>query len=164
MNLRTVATPLSIGSSLLLCVTGCGLLLGWRGGLMDPLHEIVSLFFLLGLALHLVVHRKATFAHLKRPVGAGLAAVFALLSVVAVLSLSGGHSRVDPHFSARRSMEILLDAPLPDLARLTRRPESDLRRILSEHGVVRLEPGASLRQLAGANRVDPEEALSSVLR
>lgn len=164
MNLRTIATPLTIGSAILLCVTGCCLLLRLRGGLMDPLHEIASIFFLFGSALHLVVNKNATLAHLKRPIGALLASVFALLSVVALLSLSRGQDHFDPHFQARRSMEILLDAPLPDLARLTRRSESDLHRILSDRGLARIEPNATLGDLARTNGMDPREALAIVLR
>lgn len=164
MNLRAVSTPLTIGSSILLCVTGCCLLLRLRGGLVDPLHEIASIFFLLGVALHLVVHAKATLAHLKRPIGMAMAAAFTLPSLVAVLSLSGGQERRDPRFQAHRSMELLLDAPLSDLARLTRRPESDLHRILSRRGAPTLGPEASLRDFARANGMDPEEALSIVLQ
>lgn len=50
MKLRGIATPLTIGSFILVCVTGLCLLFGLRGGLIDPLHELSSIVLVIGVA------------------------------------------------------------------------------------------------------------------
>lgn len=162
MKLRALATPLTLAASIPLCVTGLCLLLGWRGGLVDPVHEVSSLLFLAGLALHVAVNGRATLAHLKRPLGRWLCAGLALLTLLTLGSMGHGEGS-NPHAQARRAMELMLDADLPTLARLTRRPEADLQQALAREGVGRVAPGASLRTLAQANGRDPRHLLGAVL-
>lgn len=162
MKLRDMATPLTLASSIPLCVTGLCLLLRFRGGLIDPLHEISSLLFLVGLGLHVAANGRATLKHLKRPLGLGLSAVLTLLTLLALGSMAHEDGR-SPHVQARRSVELMLDADIPTLARLTRRSEAELLRALAQAGAVRIEPGATLRAVAGANHQEPMHLLGTVL-
>jgi uncharacterized membrane protein (UPF0136 family) len=164
MKLRTIATPLTIGSFILVCATGLCLLFGFRGGLVDPLHELSSIVLVIGVALHVVVNWKATLAHLRRPWGLGLAGVFATLSIVAVLSLGYDGRDGKAREIARGSMELLLDSDLREIASVTHRSESELVGILSKEGYSRFEANPTLRDLSRANGKEAMQALALLLR
>lgn len=159
MKLRSIASPLTIASFIVVATTGLCLFFGYRGGLVDPIHEIASLLFVLGCVLHIVVNWKPVVLHIKRPLGAILTGVFLLITVIAVVphdDAAGGGNPV------RKSVALLLDADLSVLAALTKKSEAVLQERLK-----RLEisaaPGVSLRQMASASHKNPMAALSVLL-
>jgi len=104
MNLKKVATSLTIGSAVPLCFTGICLLLRIRWGLIDPIHEISSLFFLVGMILHTWVHRKIIINYLRQPMGRWLLIFFSLLCAIALMSvLTGKEHRIQDHHWQRNT-------------------------------------------------------------
>ncbi|HNY30179.1 MAG TPA: hypothetical protein PKO15_04750 [Fibrobacteria bacterium] len=163
MNLRDFATPLTIVSTIPLCATGAALLLGVRGGVVDPVHEVSSVLFLAGTAFHLFLHRKALLAHLRRPSSKWAAVVSTVLSLLVVASAMDGSRTPSPHIQARRSLELVLDADLADLALLTDRTEAELRGVLREAGIEHVEANTSLEELARKNDRSPLELVGLVI-
>lgn len=161
MSLRIYATPLTIGSFLAVSVTGICMLLGYRNGLVDPLHEVSSILFLVGSVLHIILNKRPTLAHLKRPLGAMLLAGFAIVSALALIPM--GHRGNDPGTLLRQMSEVVLDAHLHDVAALTGQPEPELMSRLAAAGFGTVQPAASLREIADANHKHPFDVLGAVL-
>lgn len=117
MNAKSIATPLTIASAVPLCFTGVCLLLRLRGGLIDPIHEISSIFFLAGVMLHTWNHKKIVLNHLKQPLSRRLLAFFSLLGFVAVVSLFlGDHETFKAHATHGNRAPLKIDPqePKPD--------------------------------------------------
>lgn len=93
MNITKWATPLTIAATIPLCFTGLCLLLHIRGGLIDPIHEISSIFFLVGIAFHTWNHKMVVANHLRQPIGRLLLLFFSLLCFVALVSIFGGDGK-----------------------------------------------------------------------
>ncbi len=85
MKLRNFASPLTIASFVVVTATGLLMFFGFHGGFVKPAHEIFSLVFILGCALHCVANWKPLTRHLKRPLGAVLTIVFLVVTLVAIL-------------------------------------------------------------------------------
>ena len=85
MKMRTIATPLTIGSFILVSVTGLFMFFEIQVGLIKPAHEYLSLVFLACALLHCIVHWKAICNHFRTPLGKGLTLLFVGLSIVAVI-------------------------------------------------------------------------------
>lgn len=66
--------------------TGLCLLLGVHGGLINPVHELSSICFLVGACLHVFVNRASIVSHLQTKTGFTLAMLFGLITVLAMVS------------------------------------------------------------------------------
>jgi hypothetical protein len=164
MKFRKIATPLTIGSFLVVLITGLCLLFRYRGGLVDPIHEISSVIFILGIILHIIVNRKAMLIHLKQPLGIGFAAFFLVLSLIAVLPHNnfdnpGNKSRL----VAKKSIDLLLDSNVSNVSAITKTNEQELLKKLNNNGLVNIESKMTLREIAGNNNVKPDEILSIII-
>lgn len=160
MSLRTFATPLTIGTFIVVSVTGLCMLFGIRG-LTGPVHEVCSILFVIGSILHIAVNWKPTLAHLKKPLGASLAVLFVIVSVVALLPRrSQGKS---PRQILQQAAEVLLDADIKGAATITRQSEQVLRDKLTQAGFKPLDAKASLREIAKVNGRNSMDLLRVVL-
>lgn len=161
MSLRTLATPLTIGSFIVVCFTGLCLFFGVRGGLVNPIHEISSLVFVLGSVLHIAINWKPTLAHLKRPLGAGLAVLFAVASGLALLPVQGDQE--SPRQVLGQATELILDAGLAEASAITRQSEQELLDRLAQAGCRNIDRSSTLRGIAQANEKTPLVLLGAVL-
>jgi hypothetical protein len=85
-NLRTWATPLTIGSFVLMAVSGVLMFFDVVPGYLVFAHEWFSWFFLLGTAAHIAVNYRAFARHLRGGWGRAHVAVFSVLLVVSTFS------------------------------------------------------------------------------
>nr|WP_320132590.1 DUF4405 domain-containing protein [uncultured Holophaga sp.] len=160
MTLRSIATPLTIGTFIVVGVTGICMLLGVHG-LVNPVHEISSVLFVLGSVLHILVNWKPTAAHLKKPMGASLALICALVTVAALVMPS--RKGANPRQAMGQAAELCLGADLGRLADLTGQPQQELMHRLARVGVSAPDAHATLRQIAQANGKQPMVLLAAVL-
>lgn len=160
VTLRTIATPLTIGSFVVVCLTGLFLFFGVRG-LTGPVHEWTSLVFVVGSIFHIIINWKATLAHLKKPLGASLAIICVVLSVVAILPWGG--KQQNPKQVLRQSMEVLLDTDLKGVAAVTRQSEQVLEDKLIQAGFKTVDAKATLREIAKANGKSTMATMSAIL-
>lgn len=160
MTLRTIATPLTIGSFIVVCLTGIFMLCGIRG-LSGPVHEVTSILFVVGSILHIAINWKPTLNHLKKPLGATLAIAFTLISLAALLPVGGKGQNPKQVFG--QAGEVILDQNLQGAAGITKQSEQELLGKLSQAGFNAIDAKATLRDIAKANGKSALETLAAIL-
>ncbi len=87
-SLRKWATPLTIGSSLIVTITGLMLFFHFAPGLTRPAHEWIGWIMAFAVLAHLVVNYRAFLLHFKRPVGLGIMGISALVMLLSFMDLA----------------------------------------------------------------------------
>lgn len=164
MKARVWVTPLTIGSFLLVAITGLLMLVKVRGGLITPAHEWLSLIFLAAGILHLIVNWGATVACLKRTSGWLIVGAFVIL--IGLVTAPLGFD--DPHGShggdpTRQVTTLLLEAPCSTLAPLAGLRPDELRTRLAAQGITVADDGVPLAVAAEQSHVPPRAALAALL-
>ena len=154
---RTWATPLTIGSFILMSGTGVFMFFEQQLGLMIVVHQWFSWFFLLGAVSHIATNFKPFNAHLKSTWGRYLTGVS--LSVLVASAFDWGQI-TGPQLE-RPVEQALVDAPISALAEVTRQSLSDLQAKFLEQGV-KIEAGQSVSDLARVGRMDENRALGLI--
>jgi len=131
ITIRTWATPLTIGSFLLMAATGLLLFFEWNTGLTTVAHQWFSWFFLIGVAGHIATNVRPLRNHLRSAWGRASVAVFATVFIASVFSWG----QITGPQLERPIMEALVDAPLSALAAMTHRESETLVRMLEANGL-----------------------------
>lgn len=154
---RTWATPLVIGSFLLMSLSGLLMFFHWNGGLTAGIHQWFSWFFLLGAGGHIAANFRSFKTHLASRAGRASVALFAAALLASLFSwgLVTGAQLERPIARA------LVDAPLSSLAEVTRAEPDALLKKLKAHGIA-ATPGQSVHELAAAHGVSVERLLALV--
>jgi hypothetical protein len=143
---RSWATPLTIGSFVLMTVTGVLMFFEVDWALMAVLHQWFSWLFLLGAGGHIGANLRPFKNHLKSGWGQASSAVCALVLIASFFTwglITG------PQLE-RPIEEKLVDAPLSALAGLVQTTPEDLVRRLSAHGIAAAGE-QSIREISGAS-------------
>jgi len=160
MTLRTLATPLTIGTFIVVCFTGLCMLFGVHG-LVNPVHEISSILFVIGSVLHIVINWRPTLNHLKKPLGATLAIVCTVISLAALIPTGG--KKDNPRQVLGQAMEVILDSNVQGVAVITRQSEQEVVGKLAAAGFGSIDPKATLREIAKANSQPTLKMLGAIL-
>lgn len=160
--LRKWITPLATGSFALVGITGILLFLNVRIELVARAHEWLSPVFVVASVLHVWLNRGALKAHLRRPIGRGIVAGFALLTL-AVLVLPIGHGESggpgEAMKLARAVKPSLVHARVGLLAELARIEPAEARRRLEVAGLQGVCDSSRLDEVAQSNGIQPGKAL-----
>lgn len=157
ITMRSWATPLTIGSFLLISVTGILMFFEWERGLMTVAHQWLSWFLVIGAAGHIAVNLRPLKSHQRSRWGKASVAVFAALLAASVFSwgmITGPQIK-------RPIEQALVDAPLSALADVARTPAGDVVQRLAAQGIAARE-GQSIGELAQASGVDENRLLAIV--
>ena len=168
-KLRSWVTPITIGSFLLIGITGLLMFFRVRGGLIVVTHEWLSPIFVLGACLHTWLNWGAVRAHLSQARGLAVVGLFAVLLSICLVPfdeadqvvLEHGHGQ---HDADGRAAEALLRARVSTLAELTGHTPQQLRDSLGRHGVHVTSDQNTLADAARQSRVHPVRALNAVLQ
>ncbi|TNF37111.1 MAG: hypothetical protein EP329_03990 [Deltaproteobacteria bacterium] len=160
-RLRTWSTPLTVGAFVLTAGTGLGLFFGLHGGLVQVLHEWLSLAFVLGGLLHFLDHWKSVQVHWRRLRGKALMLAGVAALVIAFVPLGGDApgGRVSP----QATIQTLARVPLPALAEARHEPLTDLKARLEAAGIDMGDGTGSLAEAVGSDRARLNQALAAVL-
>jgi hypothetical protein len=164
MNARTWITPLTLGSFLLVGVTGVLMFFNVKSGLVTVTHEWLSLTFVAGAALHIWLNWKAILATLRRGRSRLIVGAFAMLLALALLSI--GHEQPAPHRQGeamRQVTTVLLNTPISTLAVLTDCSTEEVRHRLGEQGIRTSSDTVTLTEVARQNNTHPMHALAAML-
>ncbi|MGC9417458.1 MAG: DUF4405 domain-containing protein [Rhodovulum sp.] len=150
-TLRKFATPLTIGASLLLGVTGVLMFFHAGTGLNKLAHEWVGLAFVAIVGLHVAVNWRPFVSHMKRPVGQAAAFGFAALLALSFLPLGGmqGAGGGRPDFALLHTVQA---APLDALAVVLNESPEALAARLRGAGYAGADLDSSITALAGRDR------------
>lgn len=146
-NLRKYATPLTIGSFVLMAVTGILMFFHLDSGLNKVAHEWLGWAMVAAVALHVVLNWRAFTLYFKRPLAMGLVGVFVAVLGLSFLPLGGDQKGGRPDFAA---VELVVNAPISELAPLLDTDADPLLVRLQAAGIAATAE-QSLSDLAGGN-------------
>lgn len=145
-TLRKYATPLTIGSFILMAVTGTLMFFHWNTGLNKVAHEWLGFVMVAAVALHVVLNWRAFSLYFKRPLAMGLMGVFVLALGLSFLPLTG-QQQGRPDLAAVR---LVVSAPLSEVAPLLDTSVETLIARLAETGIT-ATADQSLSDLTGGD-------------
>jgi len=168
-KLRSWVTPITIGSFLLIGVTGLLMFLKVRGALIVIAHEWLSPVFVIGASLHIWLNWGAVRASLTRSRGLIVVGLFAALLVFTLVPFEEAAQIAQEHghgqeIIAKRAAETLLRARVSTVAEMTGRTPQQLRDRLIRHGVRVTSDEITLGDAARLSQVSPVRALDAVLQ
>jgi amino acid transporter len=141
---RRWATPLTIGSFIVMAITGILMFFHVDRGINAGAHEWVAWLFLIGVAGHVTANFRPLKGHLKSSWGRTSVGVFAVVVVASFFTWgvrSGGQL-----LSAIR--DSLVNTPLSTLATVVHAEPEALQRRLMTHGVL-VRQDQTIRDLTG---------------
>ncbi len=154
-TLRTWATPLTIGSFLLMAVTGLLMFFHLDGTLNKVAHEWAGWIMVAGVLAHVVLNWRAFSIYFKRPVAVTIMAVSAVVLAGSFVPASGGGNPVRPVMMA------ISQATVGAVIELSGVPQQEALSRLSAAGYD-AEVDTPLPRLTGGNR-EKEMAILSLL-
>jgi hypothetical protein len=157
MTLREWATPLTIGSFLLIAVTGILMFFHLDTGLNKLAHEWLGWGLVAAVGLHAAVHFKAFKRYFTRRDTLAIVALCALALAASFISPPGKAGK-PPHAMA---VQAVLDAPIEIAAQLARKETDTVLADLRAAGLP-AEPTQSLRDVGGDSRETQMRALGIV--
>lgn len=160
-NLRSWATPLTIGSFIISAVTGIVLFLHWNLGLAKPAHEWLSWFMVLGVALHLSVNWRAFKNYFTQVVPLGVIGLFSVLTIASLLPLGLGTGGKPPQMKA---LDALQRAPISAIAALQQQPLEVITQRLQAGGITVTDPNQTVQQMAEAAHKSEREVLGIIFK
>ena len=155
--LRKWATPLTIGSSILISGTGVLMFLEMDRGVMVVMHQWLSWLFLLGIGGHIAANLRPLKSHLRSRWGIGSVVAFTI--ALAASFFSWGFV-TGPQLE-RPIEEALVNAPLSTLASLTDTIPDALVLRLRIHGVAAISQ-QSIRELSETSAMSENRLLGIV--
>ena len=157
LSLRKWATPLTIGSFVLMSATGVIMFFDWEPGQTTIVHQWFSWIFLAGTGSHILIHLRPFKQHVKSRWGLACLAAIAIIHTASFFSwgLISGPRLKGP------IEEALVDAPLSALAAATHADPAELIARLALLGYETTEQ-ASIRELVTAYGVDENEILGII--
>jgi hypothetical protein len=168
-KLRAWVTPVTIGSFLLLGVTGLLMFFKARGGLVVVAREWLSPIFVVGARLHIWLNWGPVRASLSRARGIIIVGLFAALLAFSIAPFKAVDEIAREHghgqdVVARRAAELLLESRISTVAELTGRTPQQLRDGLGRRGMRSTTGDVTLADAAQRSQVSPVRALDAVLQ
>ncbi len=156
-RMRKWATPLTVGSFLVMGVTGTLMFFHLDSGLNKTVHEWAGWAMLLGVGAHLAINWRAFMGYFKRPVALGVMGAGALALAISFVPLGQGSGSPVPLV-----MGALFDAPIEQVIALGRMSEAEGIAALATAGVI-IAPGQSLAEATRGERDTEIRALRALL-
>lgn len=156
-GLRTWSTPLTMGSFLLMAITGILMFFDVVPGYIAFAHEWFSWLFLLGAAGHMVVNIRALNKHLQSNWGRANVVIFTLVLVASTFSFG----RITAPQLKWPISNALVEAPLTALADVTRTDTAELLARLQAHGIT-AKPNQSIKELSEVQDLDEFHVLGLI--
>lgn len=164
-TLRRWATPLVIGSFILMSITGIMMFFHIEAGIIKAAHEWLSWAMVIAVAFHVLLHWKSFSRYFSQKVAVSLIGLFAVITVAAMF-INGGDERHGPPGGRAGSMaatQVLMNAPLDKLAGITGSTLESLQAKLQEQGLELTSAAGSLADIAQQNQRNPAELLNNLI-
>lgn len=144
-GLRKWATPLTVGTFLIMGVTGVLMFFHLESTLNKVIHEWAGWAMLVGVGAHLVLNWRAFTTYLKRPLAKGIMGISALLLVVSFIPTG---QEGNPMKMAAEKMQ---EAPIEAVIAVSGMDLAEGMQVLAEAGVD-VSEGQSLSEASGGKR------------
>ncbi len=157
-HLRAYATPLTIGTFLIMGATGILLFFHTNTTLNKVVHEYVGLVMVAAVILHVVLNWRAFQTYFKRPVALTLMGASAVMLAASFVSLGEETGGTRPDIAV---LQMVSSASLTDLAPIMGTDAADLVARLAEQGVT-ATPDQTLIDLSNGDMRGAITLLSAV--
>lgn len=157
-HLRAYATPLTIGTFLIMGATGILLFFHTNTTLNKVVHEYVGLVMVAAVILHVVLNWRAFQTYFKRPVALTLMGASAVMLAASFVSLGEETGGTRPDMAV---LQMVSSASLTDLAPIMGTDAADLVTRLAEQGVT-ATPDQTLIDLSNGDMRGAITLLSAV--
>lgn len=157
-HLRAYATPLTIGTFLIMGATGILLFFHTNTTLNKVVHEYVGLVMVAAVILHVVLNWRAFQTYFKRPVALTLMGASAVILAASFVSLGEETGGTRPDMVV---LQMVSSASLTDLAPIMGTDAADLVARLAEQGVT-ATPDQTLIDLSNGDMRGAITLLSAV--
>jgi len=157
-TLRKWATPATIGSFILMAVTGVLMFFHLDSGFNKLVHEWASWAMVAGVAAHLTVNYRAFLNYLKRPLAVGVVGVFAVVLGLSFIPANGG----GPDETVGKVMQALTAAPVVQVIALSGQDTDEGLARLAQAGV-QASADQTLAEISGGNRKREMQILGLLL-
>lgn len=164
-TLRRWATPLVIGSFVLMSITGIMMFFHIEAGIIKVAHEWLSWAMVIAVVLHVLLHWKSFSRYFSQKAAVSVIGLFAVITVTAMF-INGGDERRGPPGGRPGSMaaaQVLMNAPLDKLAGITGSTLEGLQAKLQEQGLELTGATGSLADIAQKNQRNPTELLNQLI-
>ncbi len=158
-RLKTWAGPLTIGSFVVLTVTGILMFFHLNFGAVKLAHEWLSLVFVAGALAHLAVNWKPLLAYFRKPVGVGIISAILLVGALSLVPFGGG-SHGHPLMAVARALE---QSPLTLVAEVAQRSPQTVVEELKAQGLQVQNESQTISEIASENQRQSMEILNRVL-
>ena len=158
-DIRSWATPFTIGAFFLSGLTGIMMFFGLAYGLIRPVHEWLSWLFVIGSVFHIQANWKVFISYFTKPLGRGIIASFVIIILIAFLPFGGG-GRKSPNSALSR---IVSSLPIETVATaLNERPEELVKR-MNARGINVSGRSDTISEIAAANGMESMRILRIVI-
>ncbi len=148
MTLRSWATPLTIGSTLIVTITGIMLFFHFAPGLTRGAHEWLGWVTAAAIVAHVVVNWRAFTGYFRRPVAITILAVSAALMALTPLDILPATATASPVAAVMGAMGQARLATVAELAGIT---ETDAVTRLEGVGIAAV-PGQAMADITHGDR------------
>lgn len=158
--MKSWATPLAIGSFIILAVTGLLMFFKIEGGYIKPVHEWLSWLMVAGVVLHTVANWKAFLSYFSKIPAVSIISVGIVVTALAVFmpaSREGGNPKI-------KMMKAIESARLETVAELAGKESEEIVTTLEKKGISVSDPSMTIRQIAKQNQKKEMEVLGLVFR
>ncbi|WP_292003156.1 DUF4405 domain-containing protein [Chlorobium sp.] len=159
-SMKSWATPLAIGSFIILAVTGLLMFFKIEGGYIKPVHEWLSWLMVAGVVLHTVANWKAFLSYFSKIPAVSIISVGIVVTALAVFmpaSREGGNPKM-------KMMKAIESARLETVAELAGKESEEIVTTLEKKGISVSDPSMTIRQIAKQNQKKEMEVLGLVFR
>ncbi len=160
LSLRKWATPLIVGSFLLMAVSGILMFFHIELGLLDPIHEWAGWVLLVAAVAHVVLNWRAFTTYLKRPLAKAIMGGCAVLLVAAMLVPVSDQQNKGPGALISTMSSVSMDK----LALVADKSLSELQADLGQAGYDGTAATDTAQSLAGDNRGAQMTILNAALK
>jgi len=163
-NLRSWATPITIGSFIISALSGVILFFHWNIGLMKPAHEYLSWFLVLGVAMHIVINWRPMLNYFKKPIPLTVISVFVILTALSFFTLGNVNGVGKHNKMGVKTTELLKSAPITMIAQLSEVSPDKLTQRLEAAGIAVLSTDQTIMNIAKSNNLNTQQVLSVLIK
>lgn len=156
-NLRKWATPLTIGSFVVVGITGVLMFFHLDFGLIKPAHEWLSWLLVLGGIAHVIINWKAVLNYMTKP--AGKLIIIAMLSIGALSFLPIGGAEGGGKGQSMKVVSALEKSQLTLVAQVAKTTPDALVEKLKAKGLEVKDSSQTIQEIASANQKKTLEIL-----
>ncbi|NTU68033.1 MAG: DUF4405 domain-containing protein [Chlorobiaceae bacterium] len=155
---KSWATPLIIATFTISGITGILIFFHMEGGLVKPVHELLSWALVAGAALHTAAHWKSFTAYFKKRSSIATISIGAIVALASFMApVKGGHG--NPFMKAGKAMSTASVETVAPIARLT--PAQAVKK-LEQKGINVANASQSIQAIASDNRTKDARVLDAL--